>query len=171
MFAEPSCNEYRDLLAKVNDVIWKMDLNMNITYVSPACERLIGYTQQERLSQSVESQMTPDSYQRAITFFTNELTRDKEPGVDPNRTGTIELEYYHKDGGIRWFENVVSWDRAEDGTIIGIQGISRDITERRLANEAILKSEERYRTLAEESPISIMTFDKEGKLLLSTIGT
>lgn len=129
--AQLSYNELHDLLEEVNDVIWKMDLEMNLTYVSPASERLIGFTAQERLSQSIESVMTPSSYQRAIKVLADELPRRAEPGVDSNRTITIDLEYYHKAGGTRWFENIVSWDRTEDGTIIGIHGISREITERK----------------------------------------
>ncbi len=140
-----SFEKNQDLLNKINDVIWKMNLDLNLTYVSPACEKLIGFTTQERLSQNLEVQMTPASYQKAVTLFANEIAKDKEAGVDPDRAITIDLEYYHKDGRTRWFENVVSWDRADDGTIIGLQGVSRDITERRLAYQALCESEEKFR--------------------------
>ena len=147
MLSKPSYHELEELLKKVNDVIWKMDLNLTLTYVSPACERIIGFTPRERLSQSLESQMTPASYQKVIALFADELARDKGPGVDPNRSLTIDLEYYHKDGGTLWFENVVGWDRTEDGTIVGIQGVSREITQRKRAENILKESENKFRQI------------------------
>ncbi len=147
MLPKPSYHEIEELLKKVNDIIWKMDLNLTLTYVSPAFERIIGFTPGERLSQSLESQMTPASYQKVIALFADELARDREPGVDPNRTMTIDLEYYHRDGNTLWFENVAGWDRAEDGTIVGVQGVSREITERKRAENILKESENKFRQI------------------------
>jgi PAS domain S-box-containing protein len=147
--------EQQDLLKRVNDIVWKMDMSFNLLYVSPSCERAIGFTQEERLSQTIESQMTPDSYQKAVKLFADELDRENEPGCIPDRSITVELEYYHKDGRTLWFENVVSWNRNAAGEIIGIQGISRDISERRIAYQALKESEEKFRMAFFTSPDSI----------------
>ncbi len=147
--------EEQDLLKKINDVVWKMDLDLNLTYVSPACERIIGYSREERMAQSIKSQMTPASFRKAIKLFSDELARENEPGVAPDRSIVVDLEYYHKDGRALWFENVISWDRTDDGKIIGIQGVSREITDRLLAYQALRESEEKFRLAFYTSPDSI----------------
>ncbi|MRR37568.1 response regulator, partial [bacterium] len=56
-------------------------------------------------------------------------------GVDPDRKIMTEFQYLHKNGGLVWLESVISAIRDKDGSITGIHGVSRDITERKHAEE------------------------------------
>jgi len=78
---------------------------------------------------------------------------DGKPGVDPNRTKTLELEQYHKNGSIVSTEITTKFIRDNAGKITGILGVSRDITERKRAVKVLAESEKKYRMIIEDSPI------------------
>jgi PAS domain S-box-containing protein len=122
--------KYRNLVEKLDDIIWTTDMELRTVYVSSSVERKLGFSQEERMAQKLEETMTHKSLQKATETFVRELEKEREGGMDPNRTFRIELEYLHKNGTSIWFENVIGWQRDKDGEIIGLQGVSRDITER-----------------------------------------
>jgi len=123
--------KYRNLIDKLDDIIWILDLNLRTTYVSPSIEKKLGFTPEERMAQDPSEQMTPSSYAHVIELLTQELNREKEIGVDPNRIVRVEVEYYHKNSSTLWTENIVSGLRDENGILVGIHGVSRDITKRK----------------------------------------
>ena len=69
---------------------------------------------------------------------------------------------FQSDGKKIWFLTSKVPLRDKDGSIVGMIGITNDITERKLAEEALLESELRYQTLAEVSPVGIFRTDSEG---------
>ncbi len=75
----------------------------------------------------------------------------KIPGVDPDRTVTMELDFYRKDGSAACLESAMSFIRDENLNPTGIYGLSRDITKRKQAEELLRASEERYRHITESS--------------------
>ena len=156
---------YRLLTEKMNDVIWTTDPNLRMTYISPSLEKMLGFTPEERLGQTPEAQMTPESLARVQELLLGQLELEREHKGDPERTLKIDLEYYHKDGSTVWAENLITGIRDTNGALIGIHGVARDISERRRAQEALKASEERFRTLIEKSTDAIAILDATGKLL------
>lgn len=146
-----SQRKFQNIIEKSDDIIWTADLDINTTYVSPSVEKKLGFTPEERLRQRLEEQMPPSSYKDIMERLVQELEREHEEHVDPGRILRMEVEYYHKNGSILWFENVASGIRDKNGTLIGVQGISRDITEKKLAEMALRESEEKFKVLAEHS--------------------
>lgn len=65
---------------------------------------------------------------------------------------SMEVEYIHKDGSTVWMENVISGIRDEHGTLIGLHGVSRDITDRKRAEEQLLASEKKFAAAFHSSP-------------------
>ena len=63
----------------------------------------------------------------------------------------MELYFNRKDGSIACLESAVSFIRDENSNLTGVYGLSRDITERKQAEELLRASEERYRLMAENS--------------------
>jgi two-component system, cell cycle sensor histidine kinase and response regulator CckA len=128
-------SKYRLLTEKMDDIVWTTDLNLAVTYSSPSVEKILGFTQEERLNQSVMDRLTPASLARAQDLLGQELLMEKEGAADPGRIVRVELEYYRKDGSTVWMENVISAIRDDAGNMIGIHGVSRDITERKNAEK------------------------------------
>ena len=151
--------KYRFLAEKMNDIVWTMDLGLRTTYVSPSITRMLGFTPEERMAQDPKDQLTPESYELCMRMLAQELERDAQEGVDPDRMITMEAEYYHKDGTKRWFENVVSAIRDGSGSVVGLHGVSRDVTERRRVEEALLASERKFSAAFHASPAPMVITD------------
>ena len=66
-------------------------------------------------------------------------------------------------GESRWFEALYEPRYDTTGKVIGILSYTRDITERKQAEEALQDSEKRFRTLAENSPDVIARFDRQNR--------
>ncbi len=133
---------FRFIAENMGDIVWILDLNMVTTYVSPSIERVLGFSQEERKKQPVETMMTPASLMRARDLLGRELQREAD-GADPGRSVTLEVEYYHKDGSIVWMDNDMKAMRGGSGELIGLYGVSRNITERKQAAERQKELEDR----------------------------
>jgi PAS domain S-box-containing protein len=147
--------KYRFLTENIVDIIWIVDREFRTTYVSPTIEKLLGFTPEERKQQTLEEMLTPESVRRVRDRFLEELRLEETGTADPDRSVTMEVEYYRKDGSTVWAENNLKAIRDETGAMVGMHGVSRDITERKQAEKALRESEERYRTLVENIPIGV----------------
>jgi PAS domain S-box-containing protein len=153
--------KFRFLAEKMVDIVWTIDRNFQTTYVSPSIENVLGFTQEERKRQSLEEMITPESLQKVQVMFLGELQRDEEDTVDPERSVTIEVEFYRKDGSTVWMENIVKAIRDPGGALVGMHGVSRDISERKQAEKALRDSEERYRSLFKNNHSVMLLIDPE----------
>jgi PAS domain S-box-containing protein len=87
---------YRLLAENARDVIWTMELDGNISYVSPSIQLLRGFTPEEAMQQPLQEILTPESQQRSHSYFL-QLHADLEAGRVP-QPFRGELEYYCRDG-------------------------------------------------------------------------
>jgi PAS domain S-box-containing protein len=133
--AEESERKYRLLADNVSDVIWTLDLNLRYTYVSPSVMRLRGYSAEETMAQKLEEVLTPKSLEIVTEIFNEELAIEGMEQKDLSRSRTLELEQKCKDGSTIWTELTVSFLRNHYGNAIGVLGITRDITDRKLREE------------------------------------
>ena len=122
--------KYRLLAENVNDVIWTMDMDLNYTYISPAIEKIQGWSTEETASLTIYDLLTPQSIEDTLNRFAAHMEKGKKNG-DYNIFDRFELEMYCKDGTTIWAEILASSMLNEDGQPVGILGVTRDITERR----------------------------------------
>ena len=156
---------YRLLAENSTDVIWTTDMDLRFTYLSPSVIRQRGYSVEEAMAQTFDEVLTPSSFKVAMDAFMEELAIERTEQKGLFRSRTLELELTHKDGSTVWTESKVTFLRDRDSCPVGILGVTRDITERKRAEEILRKSEERYRDLVENSEDLICTHDLEGNIL------
>ncbi|HQI80766.1 MAG TPA: PAS domain S-box protein, partial [Deltaproteobacteria bacterium] len=153
---------YRFLTENMGDISFIVDLDMRTTYVSPSVEKILGFTPEERMRQTAAEQLTERSLAQVMETLSGELARDGHEGVDPDRSILMELEYFHKDGSVRYLETNCRAMRDSSGRVTGIHGVSRDVTDRRKAEAALRESEEKYRTILETMDEAYFELDLQG---------
>ncbi|KAF0158522.1 MAG: Diguanylate cyclase/phosphodiesterase with pas/pac sensor(S) [Syntrophaceae bacterium] len=147
--------KYRNILESIQEGYFELDLAGNYTFVNEANCRFLGYTKEELVGMNYRQ-------------HTDEETAKKlyQPYYELYRTGksieTLEVESFRKDGIKVIYETSVSLIRDSEGKPIGFRGVSRDITDRKQATEALLESEKRYRALVENASDLVFRLDAAG---------
>lgn len=158
-FAEESVRDseerYRDLFENANDLIYTHDLKGNFTSLNRAGERITGWTRDEALKMNISQVVAPESFEAARRMTFRKLAED-------NAT-TYEIDIIAKDGKRVSLELSTRLIH-HAGEAIGVQGIGRDITERRRAEDALKDSERSYRQLGEGIFHQVWTTDPTGRL-------
>lgn len=121
--------KHRFLAENINDVIWTIDLEMNYTYISPVSSKLHGWSEEELSRLTIYDVLTPESIETARKALDEQLRISMETG-DYNRSNTLILEMYSKDGSTLWCEVTASFIINEENEAIGVMGVTRNITER-----------------------------------------
>lgn len=120
---------YRLLAENAWDVIWTMEVDGSISYVSPSVERVRGITPEEAMVQTLDQIHPPDSAAKVTEYFAQLYAAMADGSVPPPYRG--EREYYRKDGSIMYGELDVIPQVGEDGTVIRILGVTRDVSDQR----------------------------------------
>jgi PAS domain S-box-containing protein len=141
--------KYRLLADNVNDVIFVLDMNLNYTYISPSVKILRGYEPEEALKNTIAETLTPSSMDLALRTLSEIMEIEKSEHRDINISRTLELEMRRKDGTTVRTEMKASFIRDENQRPVGIMGVTRDISERKRAEDLLRQSEEKYRTILE----------------------
>ena len=136
---------HRLLADNATDVIWTMNLEGQITYVSPSVEKLRGYTNTEVMKQSIEQLLTRASAPIALEGLGRSIAAVKAGLPIPEFRG--ELEQPCKDGTTVWTEVTTTGMKNAAGEFVSILGVTRDITEHR-------QMAERIRQLAFHDPLT-----------------
>jgi PAS domain S-box-containing protein len=129
----------------VNIGLWDWDLKNNTVHFSPEWKSQLGYRDDE-ISNSFnewEKRVHPDDVTLALQKVNNFL-------ANPQSRHEIEVRMQHKDGSYRWITALADVLRDADGTPVRMLGCHIDITERKMAEEAIKQSEIRYHSLFEK---------------------
>jgi diguanylate cyclase (GGDEF)-like protein/PAS domain S-box-containing protein len=144
---------FRDIFENANDIIYTHDLAGNYTSINKAAERVFGYTRDEALKMNLEQIVAPESLETA--------RRNLKDKLSGSRQAVYEVNCVTKDGRKITLE-INSRGIYKNGKVAAVQGIARDITERKQTELALKESEIRYRELFENANDLIYTHDLAG---------
>ncbi len=152
---------FRSLIQNASDLITILEEDGTIRYESPTIERILGYHPEERIGKNAFDYLHPDDEERVKDSFVEAL--DNSGKVRP----PVEFRLRHKDGSWRHMETTRT-NLLQDPAVKGVVANSRDITERKRAEEKIRESEERYRSVMEQSADAIWLYDPDTKQVLES---
>ncbi|MDZ8108626.1 MAG: PAS domain S-box protein [Nostoc sp. DedQUE12a] len=143
-------NLYRQLVESQTDIIIRIDLQGRVTFANAAACQTFGWKQDEFQGQSIFEFLHPDDLPQVRENLTNLISASYPLTNGERRALTVN--------GIRWFQWKSIGIKDEEGEIVEIQGVGRDITEqqaalrdRQIAEEALRQSEEKFRNFAENT--------------------
>ena len=145
--------QYRLLIENQLDFIVKMDLDGRFLFVSPSYCKLFGETEQELLGREFIGRIHEDDW-NSILEETERLLQAPHKAYLEHRTLTAD--------GWMWIGWQFTAVRDEKGEVVSIIGVGRDINDRMIAEAALKESEEKFRTLVEESPLGVSIIKKNG---------
>jgi PAS domain S-box-containing protein len=148
---------YRELFENANDIVFTTDLEGKFTSVNRACERLSGYSREESANLRINDIVAPDFQEMGRRMLQRKLAGEEAT--------TYELQIITKDGQRIPLE-VNTRLVLHEGKPVGVQGIGRDVTERKRAEEALLLLNQR---LEEEAKRIAHELHDEASQLLASV--
>lgn len=154
--------KYRLLADNAHDLIYTLDPDLRLTYISPSVRKLLGFTVEEALARSMEETMTPDSAARVREDLRRMHAADSAGRNSPHM---LDLEMYRKDGSTVWVEAAMRAIFDAEDRCRGFVGVSRDIGERRRAEEALRLSRQFTALILEAIPDPVFVKDDEHRFV------
>ena len=150
---------FRSVVEEATEIVFITDDSGNFTYVNPAGLASSGYSLDELKKMKYIDLIEPDYKERVRRNYFRQYLRK-------SALSTIEYPFQTKSGNIKWF-NQNARIIIENDKVKGFYVIARDVTERRIAEQALQESEEKYRNLFNEDLTGNFVSTTEGKILLA----
>ena len=138
---------YRQMAEEAGDIIYISDPRGYFTYVNPACERLIGCPASEIIGRHFSELIAPEWRERVVEFYGRQF---RERLAETR----LEVPVLRADGTVRWVEQKVILMSKGDW-VTGFQTIGRDVTERKLLEDALRESESKFRQMVDRALVGI----------------
>ena len=148
--------KYRLITENSNDLIRVLSEDFKIEFLNEKThQQVLGYTRDDLIGNFDTKLFPPEDYPKLRRYMLNLFKHKEEIHVSRMR---------HKKGYYLWFEVKTKMFKDEQGKLKYLF-ISRDITERRQTEIALMESEEKYRNLYKNSPNAVVLTDKNGVIL------
>ncbi|MCK9471576.1 MAG: PAS domain S-box protein [Bacilli bacterium] len=149
---------YHTLVNSMNDLIFLMNLDFTIVYVSPSIKNVIGYTEKELIGKNLGQVVSEENY--------NIIKRAYERGLESNRDNNwlVEITQTHKKGKLINMEYMARFLKDDSGRLIGIMCLGRDITTWVKAKKEIKENQESLALLLDSTAEGIFGLDNRGNI-------
>ncbi|MBI0577270.1 PAS domain S-box protein [Neobacillus cucumis] len=154
---------HRVMTDHILDIILTTNLMGKIHYVSPSCEKILGFKADEIIGQHFSVLLHPEDKEKAFQ------EREKVIALLEDSRGSYR--YVKKDGSFVWIESICNPIVDHDTkNIIEIVSVIRDITERKQAEEELWSRKKAFRDLVEHSPDAVIIAKDEKILFINETG-
>ncbi len=151
-------DDFNKLFNNINEVLYSVDMvSYKLIQMSAACEKVYGYTPHEFLMQE-------DLWENVIHPDDKHISRDQVQTLNKGQQVFNQYRIIHRDGTIRWIENKVIPTLDETGRLVRLDGLTNDITAKRISAQKLQESEMRFRTLIENSADMLTLIDANSKI-------
>jgi PAS domain S-box-containing protein len=151
--------KYRYLVESTDDWVWSVDIKGIHTFTNKSIEQHLGYTVEESTGSDAFQLMHPDDKDSIQKIFQESV--DQKKGWSD-----LVIRWIHKDGSIRYFESSAHPVFDIDDNLIGFNGIDRDITGRKQAENEREQALSQLRTTLDATADGILVVDMNGKIVL-----
>jgi PAS domain S-box-containing protein len=140
---------FEELIERAGETLYELNSKGYFTYANSVFSKMTGYTLKQ-LREKKYLELVKDSHrEEAIAFYYSQLTQQL------NET-YFELPIITSEGITVWVGQNVTFDFAPDGRVNNIIAVARDITEKRLAEIALRRSEDKYRGIIANMELGII---------------
>jgi len=152
--------KYRLHFENVSDVIYSFDSDLKVLAISPSIERVLGYKPEELVGKPIFEHgiLAPEYLETAANNLRMVFSGE--------RVGPVEYEFIAKDG-TRKFGEISGAPIVREGEVVAALLVGRDVTERKQAEQALRESEERYRTVFENTGTATVIVEEDTTISLA----
>lgn len=136
---------YKQLVEEVAEVIWSTTADGILTYLSPQYMKLVGYAPEEHVGNSCLELVHPEDQPEIVKSIELLLASPDTPRTD-------EFRLRHHNGHYVWATGTVRAVCDEEGRAVRMQGIMRDIHDRKIAEIALAETESKFQRIADNVP-------------------
>jgi len=151
-------SKFRQLVEDINDVIYELDRDGTVTYISPSVQEMVGYVPEQIIHNNFALFIHSDDRQNFVDEYQDILSGHvMEPGKEFRIIATT--------GDQKWAQNSVR-PVYDENQIVGVRGVLRDISTYKEAEESLRLSDEKYRELINNTVDGVMSVDSNMKIIL-----
>ncbi len=143
---ERSLRDYQVLVDNTPDLLYRTDIDGRITFVSQSVENLSGYTVEEAIGLKMAEE---------VYLHLDERNKFLELLQEKGQVKNFLAQLKRKDGSVWWASTNAHYYRDEKGTILGVEGVTRNVDDLKMAEEAQRRSEELFGLAFHTSPDAI----------------
>lgn len=149
---------FKALIENSTDLLIQLDKIGTIVYISPSVKRILGYTVEEKIGKSIFEFIHPQDLNMIQTIFQQIIQEE-------NRLVSAQCRVLHKDGSWRWFEGI-GQNLLNNHAINAIVANCRDITERKLSEEALKQEKDKAQQYLDIAEVMLLALNEHGEITL-----
>ena len=154
-FAEEIWKRYRELIESINQGLYSVDKEGIFTFVSPLVEIITGYSFSEMIGRPYTDFVPIEEIPRLRALTTEILS---------GNAASFEYRIIKRTGELRWVHTSLK-AVIKDQQVVEINGVFSDINDRKLAEEALRESEEKFKMIFENANDEIIYVDMNGTII------